>query len=83
VGCISNSGGLIITRKILSVGSREETVIDYGIVNQEAWERVEEFRIGGRVESDHLPLEISIEANNEERGKGRETGEQKKVVMKI
>jgi hypothetical protein len=27
-------------------GSREETVIDYGIVNAEAWERVEEVRIG-------------------------------------
>jgi hypothetical protein len=47
-------------------------VIDYGIVNEEEWERVEEFRIGKRVESDHLPLEISIEENNhEQRGKGR------------
>jgi hypothetical protein len=28
------------------VGSRGETVIDYGIVNEEASEKVEEFRIG-------------------------------------
>jgi hypothetical protein len=30
------------------IGSRgeRETVVDYGIVNEEAWERVEEFRIG-------------------------------------
>jgi hypothetical protein len=35
-------------------------MIDYGTVNEEAWERVEEFRIGERVESDHLPLEISM-----------------------
>jgi hypothetical protein len=28
--------------------SRGETVIDYGIVNEEAWEGVEEFRIGKR-----------------------------------
>jgi hypothetical protein len=33
-------------------------MIDYGIVNEEAWERVEEFRIGERVESD--PLEITL-----------------------
>jgi hypothetical protein len=30
------------------IGSRGETVIDYGIVNEEAWEKVEEFRIGER-----------------------------------
>jgi hypothetical protein len=28
--------------------SRGETVIDYGIVNEEAWEGVEKFRIGER-----------------------------------
>jgi hypothetical protein len=59
-------------------------VIDYGIVNEEAWERVEEFRIGERVESDHLPLEISIEGtNHEERGKGRAKEKQRKVTIKI
>jgi hypothetical protein len=60
-------------------------VIDYGIVNEEAWERVEEFRIGKRVESaDDLPLEISIEeTNHEERGKGRAKEEQKRVTIKI
>jgi hypothetical protein len=45
-------------------------VIYYG--NEEAWKLVEEFRVGERVESDHLPLEISIEEkNHEQRGKGR------------
>jgi hypothetical protein len=39
--------------------------------------RIEEFRI---VESDHLPLEISIEkTNHEEMGKGRAKEENKKV----
>jgi predicted DNA-binding WGR domain protein len=33
-------------------------VIDYGIVNEEAWERVEEFRIGERAESDHLEIAL-------------------------
>jgi hypothetical protein len=32
------------------IDSRGLTVIDYGIVNEEAWERVEEFKIGERVE---------------------------------
>ncbi|KAH0820427.1 hypothetical protein GEV33_002364 [Tenebrio molitor] len=45
--------------------------------------RIHNRRERERVESDHLPLEISIEANNEERGKGRETEEQKKVTIKI
>jgi hypothetical protein len=49
---------------------RGETVIDYGIVNEEAYKKVEEFRIGERVESDHLTLQISIEeTNHEKRGK--------------
>jgi hypothetical protein len=46
------------------IGSRGETVIHYGIVNEEAWERVEEFKIGERVES-NLSLEISIEETNQ------------------
>jgi hypothetical protein len=32
------------------LGSRGETVVDYGIVNEKAWERVEKFRIGEKVE---------------------------------
>jgi hypothetical protein len=52
--------------------------------NEEAWDKVGEFRIGEKVESDHLPLEISIEeTNNEEKGRGREKKEQKKVIIKI
>jgi hypothetical protein len=54
------------------IGSRVETVIDYGIMNKEAWERVEEFRIEEKVESDH-----------EERGQGKAREEQKKVIIKV
>jgi hypothetical protein len=55
-------------------------VIDYGIVNEEAWERVEEFRIGERIES----LEISIEEmNHEEMGNGRAKEEQIKVTIRM
>jgi hypothetical protein len=66
------------------IGSRGEKVIDYGIMNKEAWERVEEFRIEKKVESDHLPLEVNIErTNHEERGQGRAREEQKKVTIKV
>jgi hypothetical protein len=45
-------------------------VIDYGIENEKVRERAEEFRMGERIESGHLPVEISIEkTNHEEKGK--------------
>jgi hypothetical protein len=48
-------------------------VIDCEIVKEEAWERVEKFRI-----------EISIEeTNHEEMGKGGAKEEQKNVIIKI
>jgi hypothetical protein len=66
------------------VGSRGETDIDYAIVNEPAWEKVEEFKVGERVDSDHLPLEISIEGTkHEEKGKGEARYEQKKVTVKV
>jgi hypothetical protein len=43
-------------------------VIDYGIENEEAWERVEEFRMGERVESDQFEIAL----RNEGEGKNRE-----------
>jgi hypothetical protein len=33
-------------------------VIDYEIANEEAWERVQEIRIGERAESDHLEIAL-------------------------
>jgi hypothetical protein len=51
-----------------SIGSRGETVIDYGTVNEEAWERVEEGRIGG---SDRLELALrNRRGGKEQRRKG-------------
>jgi hypothetical protein len=66
------------------VGSRGETVIDYAIVNEAAWERVKEFKVGERVDSDHLPLEITIQGTNqEEKEKGGTREEEKKVIVKV
>jgi hypothetical protein len=40
--------------------------------------------VGERADSDHLPLEITIEGtNHEEKGKGEAREEQKKVTIKV
>jgi hypothetical protein len=66
------------------VGSRGETVIDYAIVNEAARERLKEFKVGERVDSDHLSLEITIEGTHqEEEDKGGTREEQKKVTVKV
>ncbi|KAJ3625182.1 hypothetical protein MTP99_018744 [Tenebrio molitor] len=39
-------------------GSMGKTVIDYGILNEEAWEKVEEFRTGERTETDYLEIAL-------------------------
>jgi exonuclease III len=53
------------------VGSRGETVIDYGIVNEEAWERVEELRIEERAESDHLEVALRKRRRRKEQRRKR------------
>jgi hypothetical protein len=40
------------------IGSRGETVIEDGIVNDQAWERVEEFRIREKAGSHHLEIAL-------------------------
>jgi hypothetical protein len=57
------------------VGSKGETVIDYGIVNEEAWEGVEEFRIGERAESGHLEIAL-----RKRRGGKEQEGKRNKTV---
>jgi hypothetical protein len=46
-------------------------VIDYGIVNEEAWERIEEFRIGKRVKLDHLEIVLWKRRRGKERRRKR------------
>ena len=49
----------------------KKSVIDYGIVNWEGWQRVAKFEVGCRVESDHQPLIFEIKnqyARQEEKG---------------
>jgi hypothetical protein len=67
------------TNKGTYIGSRRETVIDYGIVNDEAWERVEEFRIGEKVESDHLEIALRRRRGGKEQRR-KEVGDRNKTV---
>jgi hypothetical protein len=46
-------------------------VIDYGIVNEEAWVGVEEFRIGERVESDRLEIALRKRRGGKEQRRKR------------
>ncbi|KAH0816507.1 hypothetical protein GEV33_006284 [Tenebrio molitor] len=37
------------------------------MVNEEAWDEIEEFKVGERVESDHMPLEVRTKGREKER----------------
>jgi hypothetical protein len=55
-------------------------VIDYGIANEEAWERVEKFRIGERVESDHLQIALSKRRGGKEQRR-KKVGDRNKTAF--
>lgn len=48
--------------KFIYVGVKGDTIIDYALANTEAWERIEDFRIEERVESDHQPIVVEVES---------------------
>lgn len=54
------------------VEARGSTVINYIVVSEELGDKVIEFKIGERVESDHMPLLVKIE---EKEGRGEEEEE--------
>lgn len=43
-----------------------KSVIDYGIVNVKAWDKIKEFKVE-RMDSDHHPIIIGLEGRREER----------------
>jgi hypothetical protein len=45
-------------REMYIYRSKGETEMDYRIVNEEAWEKVEEFRIGEKTETGHLEIAL-------------------------
>jgi len=46
-------------------GTLGSSVIDYAICNTEAWDVIEEFKVGERTESDHVPLELILQTTAE------------------
>jgi len=46
--------------KLTYIGERGESMVDYVLVNQKAWDKIEKMKIGNRVESDYQPLEVDI-----------------------
>ncbi|XP_071577333.1 uncharacterized protein [Temnothorax nylanderi] len=69
------------------VGTLGSSVIDYAICNAEAWDVIDEFKVGERTESDHMPLELILQTTAEaeieqetEKEKEKEKEEEKEVV---
>lgn len=58
------------------VGEREESVVDYLLVNQEGQNKIKKFKIGERTESDHQLLELEM------KGKGNRTIEEDVEMVK-
>lgn len=64
VNFIENKGWVILNRltngdeeeEFTYVGARGNSIIDYVIVNEKMWDKVIEFRVENRVDSDHLPV---------------------------
>jgi len=51
--------------KLTYIGGRGESVVDYILINQKAWNKIEKMKIGNRVQSDHQPLEVEIRIKKE------------------
>jgi len=58
------------------VGVRGCTVIDYIIVSVDIRDRIYKFRVGDRVDSDHMPLEMELIGGEEERDPDEEQEEE-------
>jgi len=47
------------------IGGKEESVVDYVLVNQKAWDKIKKMKIGNRVKSNYQPLEVEIRIKKE------------------
>lgn len=63
----------------MALGENGESIIDYVRGNQEAVEEIESMKIGERIESDHMPLEVRIYGTE---GKEKEGRKEKKEIEK-
>lgn len=60
-------------------GARGSTVIDYVILNEKAKEKVRNFRVEDRIESDHAPLSLMISTSEEEKRQGKGSENKDKI----
>lgn len=58
------------------VGARGSTVIDYVMTNEKAYDKVREFRIDNRVDSDHMPMIVVREEEE-----GRQDKEEAEIIL--
>lgn len=49
------------TGELTFIGKKWCSVIYYAISNAEAWDRIHKLKIGNKTESDHRPIEITLE----------------------
>jgi len=52
------------------------------MVNERIGNRISKFRVGDRVDSDHIPLELTVEIRRR-RGQGKKIQEQERRKMKM
>lgn len=61
------------------VGGRGSSVIDYAVVNEKVRDKVVEFKVGDRVDSDHMPMCLKIRTKERRGQEEREAEEEVKV----
>lgn len=59
------------------IGAAENSVIDYGICNAEAWKNIKRFKVEERVKSDHQPLKMELTIKIEKKENQKEEKERK------
>jgi len=64
------------------VGVRGCSVIDYVMINERIGNRISKFKIGDRVDSDHMPMELTMEIRRGRR-QGKKTQKQEGHKLKV
>src|SRR5215467_6361456 len=68
------------------VGARGCSLIDYIVVNENVRDKICKFKVGDKVDSDHLPLELEMEmegSEEERRDIGKEEEEEEEEEIEL
>jgi len=65
---------------IIRAGSSDsgDTTIDFVLRDKEVREKIEDMRIGDRIDLDHHPVEVKVKGRERERERERERGEERR-----